>query len=88
MAPVLRMYGVLIQNPEPCWVVNCSEVRETAFADLLQLVPAAESRPLTLFVPARNVLWMLRAETESQLGFLAGWTQAPPPAAPQSDPTG
>lgn len=82
--PFLRIYGTLKRNPDT-WVLNCTDVLDSNYG-FLQLVPKpleGESRSLTLFVPASRVLWMLKADSENQLGFLAGLQQE----APQSDPT-
>ena len=53
-------------------VLTCSEVNETSFG-LLHLVPKElEGQDnMTLFVPPAYILWMVRADKESKLGFLS-----------------
>lgn len=77
---------ITIQTPGgPCQSIRCSEVRETSFG-FLQLVPVpgSKSHTLTLFVPPSYVLYMLRAEDDSSIGFLPAASKA----TAQSDQAG
>ena len=70
----LTLFGAtpfLLPDGTETLAMNCTEVRETNYG-FLQLVPKSEDgkpRP-TIYVSPLYILWMLRADDSTTLGFL------------------